>query len=312
MGGIDSTQSAPAGYAARAAEIARVVARVQPVVEAILARARRVNRLSREDVDDVRSAVMLRMVRRLQGDGIDDLEAYAAALTRNALHDVMRSRHPERARLKNRLRFLLAHDPRFATWIEAGTRVCGLAEWRGRRPLRAAVSADAVSLQRPGERQPGEALLRVLQHLDGPVELDELVSLLMDWWHVVESVPVDADPATLLARVPSQLEHFEQRERLEQLWREIAALRPMQRTALLLNLRDHQGGNALLLLLVLEIADFDSLAAALGTTAEELASLWNQLPLDDLTIAARLGVGRQKVINLRKSARERLTRRLSP
>ena len=36
-----------------------------------------------------------------------------------------------------------------------------------------------------------------------------------------------------------------------------------------------------------------------------------QMPLDDLTIAARLGVTRQQVINLRKSARARLTRRMA-
>jgi hypothetical protein len=34
------------------------------------------------------------------------------------------------------------------------------------------------------------------------------------------------------------------------------------------------------------------------------------LPLDDATIAGLLGLTRQQVINLRKSARERLARRL--
>jgi hypothetical protein len=43
---------------------------------------------------------------------------------------------------------------------------------------------------------------------------------------------------------------------------------------------------------------------------DEFAAMWNRLPLDDLTIAERLGVNRQRVINLRKSARERLTRRM--
>jgi hypothetical protein len=38
--------------------------------------------------------------------------------------------------------------------------------------------------------------------------------------------------------------------------------------------------------------------------------LWKELPLDDLTIAGRLGATRQQVINLRKSARARLVRRL--
>jgi len=45
-------------------------------------------------------------------------------------------------------------------------------------------------------------------------------------------------------------------------------------------------------------------------TIEALAELWNSLPLDDHAIAARLGITRQQVINLRRAARERLARRL--
>jgi hypothetical protein len=45
--------------------------------------------------------------------------------------------------------------------------------------------------------------------------------------------------------------------------------------------------------------------------AQEFAKLWNNLPLEDTTIAQNLGVTRQQVINLRKSARERLARRMS-
>jgi CRP-like cAMP-binding protein len=57
-------------------------------------------------------------------------------------------------------------------------------------------------------------------------------------------------------------------------------------------------------------ARFDDVATALGMTAEELSAIWNDLPLDDLRIAALLNVTRQQVINLRKSARDRLRRRL--
>jgi hypothetical protein len=79
---------------------------------------------------------------------------------------------------------------------------------------------------------------------------------------------------------------------------------------LLLNLRDHEGGNALTLFVLLGIAGIDRLAAAVGMSANELAEIWSELPLGDAAIAARLGVTRQQVINLRKSARERLRRRL--
>jgi predicted DNA-binding protein (UPF0251 family) len=45
-------------------------------------------------------------------------------------------------------------------------------------------------------------------------------------------------------------------------------------------------------------------------STEELAALWNDLPLEDLRIAEMLGISRQQVINLRKSARHRLARRV--
>ena len=44
--------------------------------------------------------------------------------------------------------------------------------------------------------------------------------------------------------------------------------------------------------------------------AGELVRIWNDLPLEDQRIGQRLGLDRQRVINLRKSARERLNRRI--
>jgi hypothetical protein len=43
----------------------------------------------------------------------------------------------------------------------------------------------------------------------------------------------------------------------------------------------------------------------------ELSEIWGRLPVDDHTIAERLGLTRQQVINLRKSARARLARRMA-
>ena len=78
-----------------------------------------------------------------------------------------------------------------------------------------------------------------------------------------------------------------------------------------MNLRD-SGGNGLIdLLISANVSSFSQLAGALSMTLEELAGLWNDLPLDDARIAARLGLERQQVINLRKAARARLARRWS-
>jgi hypothetical protein len=84
-----------------------------------------------------------------------------------------------------------------------------------------------------------------------------------------------------------------------------------QRTALLLNLRDPSGGDALDLLPLTGTASLREIARVLDLDAEELAQLWPELPLDDNRIAERLSVSRQQVINLRKAARARLGRRMA-
>lgn len=101
-----------------------------------------------------------------------------------------------------------------------------------------------------------------------------------------------------------------ERHRLALLWQEIRRLPPRQVAALLLNLRDDRGGNAVVLLPLTGIATLREIARALGLAAEAFAEMWNRLPLEDAAIAELLGITRQQVINLRKSARERLTRRM--
>jgi hypothetical protein len=110
---------------------------------------------------------------------------------------------------------------------------------------------------------------------------------------------------------PSAFEQLASKESAEHLWREIEQLPPRQRAALLLNLREAGGGSAIPLITVTGLATSERIAELTGIPAGELASIWNQLPLDDNTIASRLGATRQQVINLRKCARERLARRLS-
>src|SRR5207302_11096038 len=82
----------------------------------------------------------------------------------------------------------------------------------------------------------------------------------------------------------------------------ISELSQRQRTAFLLHadvLRDFE---------LLGLASIRTLASHLGLTKEQLANLWNRLPLDDLTIAGILDCRRQQVINLRRVARDNLGR----
>ena len=105
-------------------------------------------------------------------------------------------------------------------------------------------------------------------------------------------------------------EEFDQRLYVARLWGEVRELPLNQRAALLLNLRDAQGRDLLALLPYTGVASVRQIAEALDIPAAEFAALWNDLPLEDKAIAERLGLTRQQVINLRKSARARLGRRL--
>jgi hypothetical protein len=103
---------------------------------------------------------------------------------------------------------------------------------------------------------------------------------------------------------------LEGRQFLAALWVEVRELPLGQRRALLLNLRDDQGRDRLALLTLTGLATRGDLARLLELPEAELAELWGELPLDDRSIAQRFDLSARQVINLRKSARARLARRL--
>jgi hypothetical protein len=105
-------------------------------------------------------------------------------------------------------------------------------------------------------------------------------------------------------------EQLGDREVVRDLWWQIRELPPMQRKALLLNLRYGGELDALPVLLLSGIAGLADIASVLEMSERELAAIWNELPWDDHRIAALLDVTRQQVVNLRKSARARLQRRM--
>ncbi|HYC90089.1 MAG TPA: hypothetical protein VEO54_12815 [Thermoanaerobaculia bacterium] len=285
-----------------------LVRHATPVIRKVLARYRDTGgALHAEDADDVAATVLLRLLRRLDAletsdEPIERLEDYVATQTYNAIHDVLRRRHPQRTRLKNQLRYVLTRDTRLALWNSPAGLVAGLARHRG--------AAPATEVVLPPERHDREriadAVQAILESTGDPVLLDALIQALMDLWSVGDERTFDTAPGTTDVAAG-----VESRDELAALWREILELRPPQRAALLLNLRDPDGGSVIALFILLGIATIDELAQAIGMTAEELAELWNELPIGDLDIAGRLGVTRQQVINLRKSARERLARRMA-
>jgi DNA-directed RNA polymerase specialized sigma24 family protein len=293
-----------------------VVELAGPLIRKIVARCARSDRQLREqDAEDVIATVTLRLVRKLrrlgsESDTIRQFQDYVATLTYNTVYDFLRRRFPERSRLKNRLRYMLTRDPRLRLWEAPSGPAGGLAEWSGSAIVAQQIELPAGCTAREAlnGNEPADALVALFRQLGTPASLDALTDAAAELWGICDFVkPVGELPQTT---EPSPLDRAENRQFLGVLWTEIRLLGSPHRTALLLNLRDGDGINAIQHFLLLGIARFDELAAAIGITSGELARLWSELPLDDHAIAGMLGTTRQHVINYRKTARNRLARRM--
>jgi hypothetical protein len=282
----------------------------------------------RQDLEDLCSEVLAELLYKLrqveehpEQRGIENFESYAAAATYRTYSDYLRRKYPQRHRLKTQMRYLFQTEKRFEIWeIPDHLWLCGLSRWgESLRHLRKTPTLEEVrelSIElgtgTPPD-YPADFVANLLHRLGAPVELNDLVGLLARFWGIRDRTRIElqelalthSEQGTTIAR------HIELQEWLAHLWREVVCLPLAQRHALLLNLREEGGGSALMLVPLAGIASIAEIADLLCLSRDELATLWRQLPIDDLAIAARLGLTRQQVINLRKAARARLTRRMS-
>jgi len=219
----------------------------------------------------------------------------------------MRERLPRRTAAKNRLCYVLLHDERFAQWSIGGETVCGLAAWRDVHTVSHVVAIDDVN-HLAGSRDVRRLLGAIFFASQQPVELEAVVNAAAELWQMIDYPAVELEHATSVTAT-AQTTRFEDRQFLASLWEEIRQLNGPQRTALLLNLRDGSG-SATELFPLLGIASIGDIADAVGLPRDLFTALWSELPIEDVRIAALLGVTRQQVINLRKAARERLHRRM--
>lgn len=316
-----------------------VTNRAAPVIRSAVAhglRARGAGDMrARQDAEDVCGEVVLRLVARLRelrrdagAVHIESFRGYVAVTAYNCCHDYLRRRHPRRHDLKNKLRYLFTHDPRFALWPgRGGVLVCGPARLRLAHGQEAVVPAVShapwaegdFTARRLGGRDPRrvslpELVSAIFEEARAPFELDALVEGVAELMGLVEPSEqvrlTAAGESVVRDEQPGQVAASERRAYLARLWAEILALPEGQRAALLLNLKDGAGNSQLELLVLTGVTTLRGIAAALELSPEEFAELWHDLPLDDNTIAERLGLARQQVINLRKSARARLARRM--
>lgn len=287
-----------------------------PLIDRLLRTAASRRSLPAADLPDLAGDLNFRVLRRLRravenprAEPLPDIEHYVNTSVFYAVDEHLKRQDPLRARLAQRVRYVLTHTSGLTTWKHHPV-TCGFEEWSGRagvsvaRPDRLPMSAtnDVHRLR--------ETVEEILRRSGGPVEVHALVDALAE---AVALTPQPFVPAAALAsrgEAVDPLVHLEGREYLQRSWREIAALPLRQRRALLLQLRLEDGDSVTRLLPALGIVELEEVALALEMPLDDLLALWNELPLEDQRIAAMLGITRQQVINLRKCARERLARRL--
>ena len=284
-----------------------------------------------QEAEDICGNAILSLLARLQEfqndpqkKAISSFRNYAATVAQNAFHEYLRSKYPQRHSLKNRLRYVFSHHRELALWDgEHEELLCGLAGWQeeGKSPAPVGeinqLRDNAQALHAQRRETVAETAVAVIRFFRRPVELDNLVCIVAEAAGIKDT-PVgfggERESNDWQARIPDSRppvdEAVELRLYIKHLWEEICRLPLRQRAALLLNLKDGQGNSRLEMFWLMNVATIRQIAEALEMTDLEFAGLLGELPLEDAKIAERLNLTRQQIINLRKSARERLARRL--
>jgi len=301
----------------RAQELRNLLeSRARPAIASAIRRVRQLEpSLCLENAEEMIAAILERLSRRARAAALYEehairaLEPCVAALTREALEDFRRRRYPQRHRLRRNLRYIMTRQPEFALWEDDSGPVAGLFEWTGQPPHSSALpfaTSSATPAMRDRDR-PVQSLRAVLTSIDHPLPFDLLIDVMANLWDIRDG---EEDGDILAAERGHPHDGRHDREYIEALWLAIRHLPDQQRRALLLNLRDPHGLNAVTLFLLLNVADASEIAASLGLTMEAFTELWEMLPLDDVAVAERMDVTRARVMELRKAARLGLAERM--
>ncbi len=312
-------------------QLVRLLALSTPLITRCLDRRGRDE--NRSEADDAASEARTQLTLHLhrlrteaRGRSIDDFGAYVFAVARAARAQSIRRRHPARAMLLNRLRYLLegrARQSGFALWKGPGQENwAGFEAWR-EQPLFTGVAGShdkrdrllanpagvAVEIFGPGDGQIAlplpDLVARVFAWLGEPLRLRDLVDAVAHWQNVHpgrgEALVTDdgeGDTAGLPDnRQPSPHDALRWKEYLLWLLRETTRLPLRQRTAFLLH------SPCLRELELLGLTGVRQSAALLEIPPAQLAQYWTRLPLEDRVIGILLGLDSQRVVNLRKAAR---------
>lgn len=324
------------GEAVAESELQRLIeVEIEPVIRGVIRFKLRLGPANQAEEADLAQEALTQWLAELRklsdrpdARAIGDARGLAATIAYRVCAGWLRSRSPRRHTLRYRLQYVLTRQAGLALWTGAGHRdklsIAGFAVWQGKE----LASMDALRrlpdderfLARAGrllaQAKLNDLVAAIFDSVGGPVPFDELVNVTATLLQIRDDPPVSTEEqletgeGRQFASNEDLAWRIEKRIFLERLWEEVRELPLAQRTALLFNLREADGGGCLALFQATGIATIRQIAEALEMPAERFAELWPQLPLDDASIAGLLNLTRQQVINLRKSARERLARRL--
>ena len=291
-----------------------------------------------QDAEDLFQEIMAKVVQILHdlrnpsAKTIQNLKQYVARIATNACHDLLRTKSPARARLKNNLRFLLTHHRDFAVWKIESETLSGFAVWRDTSQSESSqkrlfdfeeMLADFRSTRFRGEDIKQVALTRIVAEVfrwvGSPVELDRLVNavaMLLD----VKDFPDESFDESNQKYVEAQIaantlttgSRLEEQALLRGLWQALRELSTQQRDVVCFGFEDQSGRDLFTVLLEAEVVTFRELAQELSRPTETIVGLWSRMPMDDKSIAAELKTTRDQVWKWRSRALQRLKRGLLP
>jgi DNA-directed RNA polymerase specialized sigma24 family protein len=289
----------------------------------ITARLRRQGSEHLAHLEDVMSDAVVTLLTYMQelrsGEGrmLDSFEGFTSTLAVRTVNDYFRRIWPAFHSLRGKLRYLLENYDELARWKDedSGDWFSGLAEWKDgkRKPLHsiANLRLNEWEATRPQNLHPADQLISLFHFLGRPMRFNDLANLMAKQWHIEEQRQENIDDNDLLDESVPLDQLISEQQWVSTLWKQICLLDLKQRHALMLNLRGPGGSCGASLLVAMGIATIREIAQALEIDYKNFAEIWTRLPLSDLEIASWMGCDRQHVINLRKSARVRLSRCLS-
>ncbi|HET7286457.1 MAG TPA: hypothetical protein VFI71_03265, partial [Pyrinomonadaceae bacterium] len=195
----------------------------------------------RAEADDIQQEVVLQLLAQLQrfrklpdGHPITDVRGMAAVIAHRTCARWLRRQFPERHALKNRLHYLLTRQRGLALWQDQdGKLVAGFAVWQQKNATHNLSGIEKL----PKRESLAETVAAIFNHLNAPVDFDELVSGVAAIQGIsdqpVESLTDDEDAVhEPTAPEPDQAWRTEKRMFLQRLWEELQQLPRNQRAAL--------------------------------------------------------------------------------